>query len=296
MHFTYTAPNPSPELLQGDVLQRTPALEQLLKDYYPYFGNNPDNQFFLVISQSCDLVPRDGGVCKAKYIELAAIRPVHIAIERELDHLKASGFNLPFSVATMKSRAKFEQFLTRLFNNNEPDYFFLRAELTTPLAEDSCAFLHLTVPIKASHYADCVSARILSLTTVFQAKLGWLVGQIYSRVGTEDWPKTELARLIAHHIGSAGIWVDDRTIKPLAKASQQWQAANPGKELDKAGLEDLLRNVPKKKDVALDRVKSLLAESAVLAKLSPTGTVDANDVEKIVKKISSDPQFASLFA
>ncbi|BAC47429.1 bsr2164 [Bradyrhizobium diazoefficiens USDA 110] len=36
------------------------------------------------------------------------------------------------------------------------------------------------------HLATCVAAKILQLTDTFQAKLGWLVGQMYSPVGTQD--------------------------------------------------------------------------------------------------------------
>ena len=44
-----------------------------------------------------------------------------------------------------------------------------------------------SVAIKADHYEVLQKARIGQLAKEFRAKLGWLVGNMYSRIGTEDW-------------------------------------------------------------------------------------------------------------
>lgn len=296
MHFTYNDTAPEADVLsQGDVLRRTPELEQVLKQYYPYFGDNEENQFFLVITQACDLVPRSSNVCKAKYIELAAVRPLRIAVEREFASHIHPEFDLPFAVASQKARPKFEQFLERLFNNNEQDYFFLRAEVTAGLPEDCCAFLHLTVPIKAEHYKTCLKARVLTLNTIFQAKLGWLVGQIYARVGTTDWTRKELIAMVQHIARGSGAWIDDKLLKQTLEVVRQWKAANPDGELTEAQLKQMVGKLPTKKSLAIEHLEKLLMKSSVVSKLTTAGNMTNEDLKRLINNIRSDQQFTSFF-
>ncbi|MDM8568840.1 hypothetical protein QUF50_04900 [Thiotrichales bacterium HSG1] len=70
---------------------------------------------------------------------------------------------------------------------NDKNHFFLKAYPDKSLSKDSCTFLHLSIAIRAyQHYDLCLSAKIIELENNFQSKLGWLVGNLYSRVGTED--------------------------------------------------------------------------------------------------------------
>jgi hypothetical protein len=296
MHFTYNeAPCENDVLGQGDILRRTPELEELLRRYYPYFGDNDENQFFLVITQSCDLVPRNTGVCKANYIELAAVRPLNVAIERELDVHAQRDFDLPFTVAGLKSRAKIEQFLERLFNNNEQNYFFLRNEPTAGLPEDCCAFLHLTVPIKSEHYKICLESRILTLNTVFQAKLGWLVGQIYARVGTNDWDPKALHEMVQGITNGAGAWIDDRLLNSAREVVRSWKEQHPDAQLTEPELKKLIAKLPKEKDLAIDRLQKLLSNSALVNKLTTAGAMTDDELQRLLKQISSDQQFSGYF-
>jgi hypothetical protein len=296
MHFTYDENHGEPAVLsQGDVLRRTPALEEVLKKYYSYFGDNEENQFFLVITQACDLVPREGGLCKAKYIELAAVRPVGVALQRELAGYAEAAFNLPFFVAGSKRKARFEQFVERLYNNNEQGFFFLRAEPAHGLPMDSCAFLHLTVPIKAEHYAACLDARILSLTSLFQAKLGWLVGQLYARVGTDDWPHSQLRSVVVSACEEAGMWIDDKLLRAAATAVRQWQADNPDVVLDPPQLTKLLSEIPSRKSQAMERLAAIMGNSQLVRRLQQAGSMNQDDLQKLLRQISSDSRFSAFF-
>ena len=78
----------------------------------------------------------------------------------------------------------------KLLNNNHPEYFYLAEDVDCHLSEACVAFLKLAIPIKSEHYDRCLAARISQLKEIFQAKLGWLAGNIYSRVGTPDWVPT----------------------------------------------------------------------------------------------------------
>lgn len=50
------------------------------------------------------------------------------------------------------------------------------------------AYLKVSIALKSDeHYDKCLSAKKIELTDEFKAKLGWLVGNMYSRVGTADW-------------------------------------------------------------------------------------------------------------
>ena len=48
-------------------------------------------------------------------------------------------------------------------------------------------FLQLSVALKVEHYDLCLDAKIAELKEPFQAKLGYRVGHMYSRVGTAEW-------------------------------------------------------------------------------------------------------------
>ncbi len=47
--------------MQGDVLERTSAIDNLLKVVHPHFHGRMKNLFFMVLTQSCDLVQRKAG-------------------------------------------------------------------------------------------------------------------------------------------------------------------------------------------------------------------------------------------
>ena len=52
-------------------------------------------------------------------------------------------------------------------------------------------FLALSVALRISHYDACIGAKVAQLDDVFQAKVGWLTGNLYSRVGTPDLEEKE---------------------------------------------------------------------------------------------------------
>jgi hypothetical protein len=88
LHFTYASNLCKTDLMQGDVLERTPAIDQLLKVVHPHFHGHQKNLFFIVLTQSCDLVQRKGGSgCKSPYITIAPVRSIDSVIERHLAQL-----------------------------------------------------------------------------------------------------------------------------------------------------------------------------------------------------------------
>jgi len=87
-----------------------------------------------------------------------------------------------------KHKARLSHLISSLFNNNAKDYFFLKSSPKNELNDDSCTFLHLSIAIKTQdHYDLCLNEKCLELSDIFRSKLGWMVGNLYSRIGTEDY-------------------------------------------------------------------------------------------------------------
>jgi hypothetical protein len=281
MHITYV-PEPSrTELMQGDVLRRTPALDELLKTVHPHFYEHPKNRYFLVLTQSCDLVIRQGGQCKAPYISLAPVRSLDLVLDRQLAQSSKVAVKAELPVVTAKNKQKLSDFLRRLFNNNEGSYFYLDSK-DTPLETDCVAFLNLSIAIKAGlHFQTCLDAKILELNNTFQAKLGWLVGQMYSRVGTQDWELKALNTKVRATLEDAAIWVEDAYERPLVQAFRRLQQAEgPDTEMTAVGVAQTISSIPTKKQLVMKEADRII-KAAVGADQAPLA-------EKIRKRLDND--------
>lgn len=184
-HYVYDEPIAT-ELCQGDVLRRSDELVALLEEYFPYYGRHRDYSYFMVLTQTCDLVRRDGKSCNTPYISVAAVRPVEDALRMEAakhQHPSLRGTNVIGNTA----RQKLGMFLESLMDNNRPGFFYLHTDASVGITEPSCAFLQLSVSFLAQDYEKCLGAKIAQLKDAFQAKLGWLIGTMYSRVATTEW-------------------------------------------------------------------------------------------------------------
>jgi hypothetical protein len=219
-HFCYGVSG-SNDLQQGDILEKTDGIKSILAEVHPHYLDESYTQF-IVLSQTCDLVRRDNNGCKTRYITLGVIRPLSLLVEREIEHYQ-DGFDKEASVCKNSAKSKLTQFLGRLFNNNEPEYFYIEPQPEVNMSEPSCAFLRLSISIRAyQHYDVCFEAKTLSLSEGFRAKLGWMIGNVYSRVGTEDWvPGTltsnEFSTKIKTTLESLSQWVDDKQLEAVKK-------------------------------------------------------------------------------
>lgn len=188
MHFTYEPDLDTSTLKQGDVLEKTPQLNELLAKYHSHY-TSPEYTHFQVLTQSCDLVKRGSGNCSARYITIAAVRSFDTVVERAI--LSEAKKNVEvegklFCSDSHKDRLAFT--ISTFLNNNAKEFFYLHAAPDNKLSDHSSTFLHLSIAIKADKLYDlCLKAKVLELKENFRAKLGWMVGNIYSRVGTEDF-------------------------------------------------------------------------------------------------------------
>lgn len=262
MHFTYDGESFDKETLkQGDLLTKTPELNAILEQYHNYFSKDQYTHF-LVLTQTCDLVFRKGDY-KARYITLAAVRPLKDAIEKQLAGVENARTPDGRVYYSDKHKEKLTEFLRKHHNNNDPYHFFLKAAPDHGLTHDSCAFLQLSVPIKTiDHYKTCCAAKCLQLKEGFRAKLGFLVGDLYSRVGTEDYVPGALpeAALFDRYLGETlSKYVN---MVPGKKFSKFQQYAKEGKtfdEIDARITEEVKQSREQKLNSLVTLVKTVIA-------------------------------------
>lgn len=286
--YTYRVQNSADDdLEQGDLLAQTSDIKKVLQEIHPYYTRDSYTHF-LVLTQTCDLVRRKGDEPKSRYITLAAVRPLDLLVGREIEKYQDT-FEKAGKVCSKQYRGQLKQFLERLFNYNEPEYFYLHSESQAGFDEPHCAFLKLSVSIKASlHYKTCQQARVLSLKPLYQAKLGWMLGNMYSRVGTDEWvptaePKDEFEERIKTLLDRYYKWADPRKL--------QQAKLNVTPELLAAGTERIQKHIDD--TVLSDPTEEVIA--AVLNQLQTLGIgTTQTDAEKIGNRLKNDAVFAKL--
>lgn len=289
MHWTYKEAlhQDLMNLEQGDLLRKTPELQSLLKTYHPYYADHPQNKFFIVLTQSCDLVKRSGS-CKSKYISLAPVRTLSNVLNSEFENHIHNRIPSARSYASMRTRTMMEQFLESIFNNNDPAYFYLEKSPVEGIAESMCALLSLPISIKTDHYDLCFKARTISLKDEFQAKIGWLIGQLYSRVGTRDWEARSLTNKINDEIAGTVLWLSDNEVIELKSLCEQHILANPHDVIDTVKLKTLIAKIPKKKDSVIMRILELASEIEIFK-------TPSNERLALRRALEKDNKFATFF-
>ncbi len=225
IHFTYVKKPDFSSLCQGDILEKTADLSAVLHAVHPYFINE-QYKYFIVLTQSCDLVRRSGKLCKSPYITLAAVRSLDSFLSNYFTNNRFAVNVNDFLLMESKDKNRAYQFIERLYNNTEPDYFFLFREEMLDFPESMVASLKVSIALKSDlHYDCCLSAKKIELAPEFQAKLGWLVGNIYSRVGTVDWESimtnAERKRMLDSELESRVIIGEKEQIRSLKKQLEE---------------------------------------------------------------------------
>jgi hypothetical protein len=183
-HWTYRDFAPTDGLFQGDIIAREPLLE-VLGNVHKHFC---DSKYlaFIVLTQTCDLVVRDKA-CKAKHIALAVVRPLSSLVPTVLSELCSS----PHAGLFPQDRRKtVEEFFDRVLNQNEQaeGWVYLHPDGDVGIGEPAVAMLRISIALRArEHYELIRKARCGRLDTEYRNKLGWLMGNLYSRIDTTDW-------------------------------------------------------------------------------------------------------------
>jgi hypothetical protein len=268
-------------LMQGDVLQRTNDLLDSIRQAHSYYAEAPDYEFFMVLTQSCDLVRRRGKP-NTRYITLAAVRPLDILIDRLLERIVLSAEGIPIKLYPKQNEALVCNMLERLMHNTADGYFFLKQGSHSALPKHYCTFLSLSIALRVDHYDACLGAKVAQLKDIFQAKLGWLAGNLYSRVGTPDEEgdhetiKTEFLESVLYQ---RSLWVTPeqrRQLLDMAKANP------PNSESEARELAERLKD-----DI------QVLAERIASAIL-PEYVKSQDMLERITNRIASDRVIARI--
>lgn len=284
MHFTYR--KPKGDLQQGDLLRKSESLKTVLNEFHPYYATHPDYTYLMVLTQSCDLA-RHNGNSKARYITLAAVRPVETALERELKKYQYSSVEKQGNLCSRDNEQWIRDFLIKLFNNNIPEYFYLSEDVEFDLDKAYAAFLKLAIPVKAEHFEKCLEARFAQLKEIFQAKLGWLVGNMYSRVGTPDWVPEQTTQenfnsRVEETLKNICLWVDKPILKYLNR-EQKTRRKMEGKEyiIPQSELIELINEYVNKQEAKIDESARLIVKhiKEALPHLSP------DDFDKLERQL-----------
>lgn len=289
MHYTYQPADG--DLQQGDLIAINEPIKSLLIDVHPHYSNHKDYKFFMVLTQSCDLVRRQNGNCKSRYISLAAVRPLTTVLRREISKFQFSEVEKKFDICKSKFIDKMTDFLIKLTNNNIPGYFFIAEDTDCDIHDNYVAFLSLSIAIKTRlHYDKCVEARVAQLIEIFQAKLGWLVGNVYSRVGTPDWvpsqsTEDEYMEYIGEIInGTSTAWCSEKALKYIRSHYKRL-----GDSLTKDKVYELLDEYAEessKKSVRIAKQVCELVQNYV--------EVDEKTLSKFEKRIINDDKIRAL--
>jgi hypothetical protein len=274
-------------LFQGDILSRTPVLKEALSAAHSYYSEAEDYTHFMVLTQSCDLVRREGRPARSRYITLAACRPVSVLFGRQKfsQREKIDGFPVP--VFSTDKRPKAGQLLERLLHNTEDGHFFVRRGSVAGIDEDLCAFLPLSVALRAeAHYEACASSKIAELQDVFAAKLGWMTGNLYSRVGTPDIedhvadPDAYKRAFIDQFLAEESAWLSPVQVNWLQERVRKWRKENKPNEMSIEEGEEILRSVPTTEAIIADQVVAALQHNKLL---------DPENADKARNILSSSP-------
>ena len=184
MDFIYDTGKLSEHLGQGDVLRRTREVVGVLSQAHSYYAEAADYSYFVVLTQSCDLVRRKGGRFSAPYITIAAARPADAFIAARVSELRKSVDGTGINVLSPQGLVKLRFILENLLHNTLDEVFYLPESEAAGIEQDLCVYLHLSIALRKEHYDALLGARVTSLAEVFRAKLGWLKGNIYSRIAT----------------------------------------------------------------------------------------------------------------
>ena len=187
-----------------------------------------------------------------------------------------------------ESKAKAHELLDRVFNQNEQalGLFFLHPDASVGITEPCVALLQVSIAVRApEHYEKLVRARAGRLEATFQSKLGWLAGNLYSRVATIDMDK-ERAKALANNLLSTEA---GRETSPTWLSRAQVEAAQADADLrdegDPLAILEQLEKLPVHRpvDVAVTRVIDAVTDIF--------GDASGRHLRRLEARLRSDDRF-----
>ncbi|MBX3176578.1 MAG: hypothetical protein KF886_04400 [Candidatus Hydrogenedentes bacterium] len=277
IHFTYAAPNG--DLQQGDLIERK-ELEQ--SGVIAELSTLPPNvEYIIVVTQSCDMVKQR---IKADHIALVPAISLSEIIGERISKTQTLEVSKRAGICGINHKDKHAGFLKKLLNNNEPQYFYFHEEHQFSLEKPLCALLRRQVVVPTEPYYDrIVAARVLALNEEFRAKLGWLVGSIYGRVATQDWPEEDADEVIETILTGACGWEKHDRLK----AAEQARKTGETIPTEKTALAEYIRNIhiPTRQEQILSSVRE------VMRRVVLSGKSGEEVAEEVCRKLAADAAF-----
>ena len=255
-------------LQQGDIIAKSAAVVGVLEKAFPDEALAKASAF-IILTQSCDLFRRGKKSCRAKYVNLATISPLEDNLFMLLDDIcdkVCLEAEKPISgLYLLKDKNKAEQFIERVLNQTEErrGLFYLPPLAEAGIGVHSIVNLQVNAPVRIEHYDFLISNAKGRLGIEYQHRLGWLVGNLFSRVALPEFDKSEKDRIIKEMLtpeeGEAGpFWVSRDSI---AEAQRKGIGINGKKNREVYDLlESLKPNPPKER--ALERIRVIVREEA----------------------------------
>jgi hypothetical protein len=264
------------------------ALRHAIGKVHPWLTDARYNGL-IVVTQTCDLVRRGGDSCKAKHVEVAPFRSLHALLADYASHITAKSV-VP-GVYLEHDKPPFEGFVKRILNQNETGQglFYLPRDLGFGIGDHSVVALRVSFALRtADHYEGLFKNRRGGLREAFESKLGWMMGNLYSRPATPDWnPTNGSSKEEKELIETLLLGGEDQTIAWVPKAHASKARTD---KIDLSGLDPpaaaarILSCTPTlPKDTALRSV-----ERAVRRTLAD---VDDETLSRIVAQLRNDSTF-----
>lgn len=281
-------------LSQGDVIERTDEVVERIGQAHQYYAEAPNYSYFVILTQSCDLVKRRNQF-NAPFITIAAAKPFKKTIQDffDVNSKPVEGAEFSYHSGSLIGRAR--QLVERHLNNTEPEFFFLPSSGHPNIPEDLVVFLRLTIALRKDHYDALAQAKVAELADVFQAKLGWLKGNIYSRVATPDIEERDVnAQAIKKDFYNRYVPKDDLVWlsglqSTLLKRIVKERSQDVGRNLTGDEVLDIIENdIPEDTQIIAANIVERLKKN----KLINVGDQDA--AQQFARVIANEPSFKSL--
>jgi hypothetical protein len=266
-HWTYRPFDKDSDLVQGDLIRRSDDLLAVLGEVHKFFCD-PRYTAFAVLTQSCDLVRRGGDACKAEHINLAVVRELETLLPRLLGESCGTGVA---NVFRKESRYCAQQILQKILNQNDQAHglFYLHPDGDVGVATPSVIMLRVSIALRQQHYDLLKQSRCGRLAPEYANKLGWLSGNLYSRIATPDWEDQAMdreasakqARTLLTRITQPNEenWVPQDWVNAASKAGIDLAAIPPSQFAS-----TIRQHAPSEPlDIVLDRVREVSREVAV---------------------------------
>jgi hypothetical protein len=186
-----------------------------------------------------------------------------------------------------KDRYKAEQLIERIISQTEEDraLFYLPPYGDAGIAVHSIANLRVHVPVTVDYYDTLVGNLKGRLGNEYQNRLGWLVGNLFSRVAIPDIGQEEKETIIKEFLARKDkeygpYWISRDAITEAQRKKLEMNGKTT-KEIFEL-LESLTPGPPKER--AIDRVLSILKEE--------TRALSEPDLEKVSRRLHQDSIFA----